>query len=305
MESPNFKECRRVSIAVEALLQRGPGAPMPYEKRYGRKPCLQHLQPFGTVGYAQKGKKAHQLAPRGEQCVMLGIAHNHPRDTVKVLVDQTGQIVNRQNVSWHPETAPSGPISPAPAGDNNTAEPVGVRGSTIEAHTPTQPAQEAEEESKSSEPPKSSGFQHSEQMESGIEKSSDQESEPLVESPTIPAAIRKLADHLTDELLSVIHGRTKSSGGVDSRSRSGEIDGGPSAFSGKYWRMRRTRLHSALCLLEAERNRTRQYKKKPINLSQCRRHLLCRRTSRVFSLKSHQPFAMPKRAPSGRIRRER
>ena len=28
-KSPNFKECRRVSITVEALLQRGPGAPEP------------------------------------------------------------------------------------------------------------------------------------------------------------------------------------------------------------------------------------------------------------------------------------
>ena len=136
---------------------------------------------------------------------MLGIAHNHPRDTVKVMVVQTGQIVNRQNVSWHLETAPGGPISPAPAGDNNTAEPVGVRGHTIEAHTPTQLAQEAEEES-----------------------------EPIVEPATIPAAVRKLADQFTGELPSVTHRRTRSSGGVDSRARSGEIDGGPSAFSGIY-----------------------------------------------------------------------
>ena len=77
---------------------------------------------------------------------MLGIAHNHPRDTVKVLVVRTGQRVNRQNVSWPSETAPGGPISPAPAGDNNTAEPVGVTGSTIEARTPTQLAQAVVEE---------------------------------------------------------------------------------------------------------------------------------------------------------------
>ena len=86
----------------------------PYDKWYSRKPSLQHLRPFGTVGYARKWKRAHKLAPRGEQCVMLGIAHNHARGTVKVLVVQTGQIVNRQNVSWHPEIAPGGPISPAP-----------------------------------------------------------------------------------------------------------------------------------------------------------------------------------------------
>ena len=104
---------------------------------------------------------------------MLGIAHNHPRDTIKVLVIQTGQIVNRHNVSWHSETAPGGPISPAPAGDKNTAETVGVRGSTMKAHTPTQLEQEAEEEAESSEPPRSTGSQHSEQIESGIEESSD------------------------------------------------------------------------------------------------------------------------------------
>ena len=34
-------------------------------------------------------------------------------------------------------------------------------------------------------------------MEPGIEESSDQESEPVVEPATIPAAVRKLADHFT------------------------------------------------------------------------------------------------------------
>ena len=115
--------------------------------------------------------------------------------------------MNRQNVSRHPEIVPDGPISPAPAGDNSTAEPVGVRESTMEAHTPTQPAQETEEES-----------------------------EPIVEPATIPAAVRKLGDHFISELPSVIHGRTRSSDGVDSRARSEEIDGGPSAFSGIYWK---------------------------------------------------------------------
>ena len=94
-------------------------------------------------------------------------------------------------------TAYGGPISPAPAGDNNTAGPVGVRGSTIEAHTSTQLALETEE---------------------GI------------------LAVRKLSDYFTGELPSVIHGRMKSSGGVDSRARSGEIYREPSAFSGIYWK---------------------------------------------------------------------
>ena len=121
---------------------------------------------------------------------MLCIAHNHPLDTVKVLVDQMWQKVNRQNISWHPETAPGEPILPAPAGNNDSAELIGVRGSTVEAHTPTKLAQEVEEESESSEPPRSPGPQHSENMETGIEESSDQESEPMVEPAAIPAAVR-------------------------------------------------------------------------------------------------------------------
>ena len=137
-EALNY-DCDMSNMCVTSSLE---GGTSPYEKWYGRKLSLQHLQLFGTVGYARKEKRAHELAPRREQCVMLGIEHSYPRDTVKVLVVQTGQIVNRQNDFWHPETAP---ISPAPAGDNNTAKPVGVRGNTIEAHTPTQLAQEAEE----------------------------------------------------------------------------------------------------------------------------------------------------------------
>ena len=152
--------CDMSNMCVASSLE---GDTSPYEKWYGSKPSLQHLkQPFGTVGYARRGKRAHKLAPRGEQCVLLGNAHNHPRETVKVLVVQTGQIVNHQNTSWYPETAPDGPISPAPAGNNGTAEPVGVRGSTMEAHMPTKLAQEVEK-SESSEPPRSPEPQHSEQ----------------------------------------------------------------------------------------------------------------------------------------------
>ena len=114
------------------------GGTSPYEKWYGRKPSLQHLQPFGTVGNVRKGKRALKLELRGEQCVMLGIGQNHLRDTVNVLIVQTLQIVNRQSISWHAETAPGGSISPAPAGNNVTAEPVGMRGSTVEVHTPTE-----------------------------------------------------------------------------------------------------------------------------------------------------------------------
>ena len=125
----------------------------------------------------------------------------------------------------------------------------------------------------------------------------------MVEPATIPAAVKKLADHFTGELPSDIHGRTRSSGGVDSRARSGtSMEDLPHSVV-YIGRMTGTRLHSALCLLQAERNHTRQCKRKPIILSQRRRRLLCRRASRVFSLNSHQPFAKANQPPTGRIGR--
>ena len=161
-----------------------------------------------------------------------------------------------------------------------------------------------EEESKSSEPPRSPEPQHSEQMGTGIEESSDQESEPMVEPATIPA-VRKLAHHFTGELPCVVHGRTRSSGGVDIRARSGEIDGGPSVFSGIYWKDERSSIALGAMLAASGAKSHPPIQEKTIILSQCRRHPLCRRTSRVLSLKSHQPFAKPKRVPSDRTGRER
>ena len=76
-------------------------------------------------------------------------------------------------------------------------------------------------------------------METGIEESSDQESEPMEEPATVPAAVRKLADHFTGELSSVIPGRMRRSGGDDRSASNGEIDEGLSAFSGIYMKDRR------------------------------------------------------------------
>ena len=48
--------------------------------------------------------REHKLAPRGQKCIMMGIAHNHPSGTVKVRNVRTGQLVHRQDVSWHPKS---------------------------------------------------------------------------------------------------------------------------------------------------------------------------------------------------------
>ena len=68
----------------------------------------------------------------------------------------------------------------------------------------------------------------------GIEESLDQETEPIEKPATIPAAARKFADHFTGEEPSVERRWTRSSGGVDSRARSGEIDGELFQFTGIY-----------------------------------------------------------------------
>ena len=69
-----------------------------------RPPPPNLLHPFGTVGYLRRMKKEHELAPSGEKYLMMGIAQNHPRSTVRVLNVNTGETAIRQNVSWHPET---------------------------------------------------------------------------------------------------------------------------------------------------------------------------------------------------------
>ena len=61
------------------------------------------LHPFGTVGYLKRIKRKHDLAPRGEKCLMMGIAQNYPSSTFRVLNVNKGEIAIRQNVSWHPE----------------------------------------------------------------------------------------------------------------------------------------------------------------------------------------------------------
>ena len=55
--------------------------------------------------------------------------------------------MNRQTISWNLGSVLGGSISPTPVGGSNTAEPFGVRESSIESQMPTQPAQKAEEES--------------------------------------------------------------------------------------------------------------------------------------------------------------
>lgn len=60
-----------------------------------QKAFLYHIRLFGTVGYARRGERAHQLAPEGETCIMLGLPHNHPRDTVKVFIVRSGEVVHR------------------------------------------------------------------------------------------------------------------------------------------------------------------------------------------------------------------
>ena len=72
VESPNFKGCRRVSIAVEALLQRGPGAPEPpneaVERLISREPDM------GMEPEQEKRERAVALAEPMETAVANGLS---------------------------------------------------------------------------------------------------------------------------------------------------------------------------------------------------------------------------------------
>ena len=76
----------------------------PDQMWYSKSPPLNLLHPFGMVSYFIRMKREHKLAPRGEQCLMMGIAQNYPSSTFRVLNVNIGEIAIRQNVSWHPET---------------------------------------------------------------------------------------------------------------------------------------------------------------------------------------------------------
>ena len=121
-----------------------------------------------------------------------------------------------------------------------------MKGSTIEAHTPTQLAQEAEDESESSEPPRSPGTQHSERMETGIEESS---------GPRMGTNRRALLPLENSQILSPANCHPPY---LDGRGAAVALTAAPVALkpmedlphSVTYIkRMRGTRLHSALWLL--------------------------------------------------------
>ena len=71
------------------------------------RPTFDHLLPFGTVGYLRRLKPEHKLAPRGAQCILLGIDTNYPRRTFRVRDLTTGQVIMRQATIWYP-TADAG-----------------------------------------------------------------------------------------------------------------------------------------------------------------------------------------------------
>ena len=61
---------------------------------------LDHLRPFGAVGYARRSVREHKMAPKREKCVFRGIPRNFPTGTVSVLLVRTRKIVERQAVQW-------------------------------------------------------------------------------------------------------------------------------------------------------------------------------------------------------------
>ena len=67
----------------------------PYELWFGKAPILDHLRPFGAVGYARRNVRKHKMVPRGEKCALMEIPRNFPNGTVSVLLVKTRKIVDR------------------------------------------------------------------------------------------------------------------------------------------------------------------------------------------------------------------
>ena len=72
VESPNFKGCRRASTAVEALLQRGPGAPESPDEAVER--LVSRGSDMGMEPEQEKRERAIALAKAMETAVANGLS---------------------------------------------------------------------------------------------------------------------------------------------------------------------------------------------------------------------------------------
>ena len=71
------------------------GGKSPHELWFGKIPTADHLRPFGAVRYARRSVREHEVAPKREECVFMGIPRNFPTGTVRVLLVRTRKIVER------------------------------------------------------------------------------------------------------------------------------------------------------------------------------------------------------------------
>ena len=133
----------------------------------------------------------------------------------------TDQNVNRQNIFWHPEAIPGDILRLTLEGGSDTTESVGVRGTNVEGHLPTKPAQHGTVRALRT-------------VESSIPESTDVPEpnrgkltgkEPSKVPATFqPTAFRMRGHHFTGELPLVVSGRVRSAGVGDSNAESGDSD---------------------------------------------------------------------------------
>ena len=97
-EAMNFA-CQMSNRCVTSSLS---GSTSPYELWFGRRPQLDNIPTFGALGYLRRFLPEHKLAPRGAKCIMLGLAEGFPRETFRVRDLNTGKVLFRQAVTWHP-----------------------------------------------------------------------------------------------------------------------------------------------------------------------------------------------------------
>ena len=87
-------------VTNKSLTTSTDGGKSPYELWFRNVPIVDHLRPFGAVGYARQIVREHKMAPKGEKCVFMGIPRNFPTGTVRVLLVRSRYFVERQVVQW-------------------------------------------------------------------------------------------------------------------------------------------------------------------------------------------------------------
>jgi hypothetical protein len=92
MRDKLWEECASTATLLSNVMSRKDGK-SPYESFYGKRGWIQPI--FGEVGI-----KLSKFSNKGNHCLFLGFAEDHPKDTYRVLDLKNQSVMLTRNVRW-------------------------------------------------------------------------------------------------------------------------------------------------------------------------------------------------------------